>query len=92
MGNDFITRLLAGLLEAFKVKSPKAFALVAFALGIANYLLTQGAAQGIWAPTETLATVGQWLAWLLTLLVGSATVQYLPTDKKAKALEKRGLN
>ena len=74
---DFITKLLAQLLDSFKVKNPKLFGVITLVLLMIQYGLTQGGDMGIFVLTDLMQTILQWVTFALALLTNMGTFNIL---------------
>jgi uncharacterized membrane protein YkvI len=74
---DFLTQLLAQLVNAFKAKSPKIAAIILLVLGTVVGFADQGTLLGLLTLPAWLAAGVKWVGTLLGFLTGSQTWQYL---------------
>ena len=81
--NDFITRFLAELLEKFKLKNPKVYAVVVVLLMVAIYFAEQGTAFGIFTVSPLVADIIQWASVILGMLFSSQTFPFLSPTSQA---------
>jgi len=81
---DFFTRLIAEIVEKFKVANPKTFAAIALVLLTLIYGAQQGTLLGIWEIPGQLADAIVWLGSLIATLLGSQTFRYLPPEMQKK--------
>lgn len=82
--NDFITKYLAELLEKFKLKNPKVYAVVIVLLLAAIYFAQQGTAFGLFTLSPAVASIVQWVSVILGMLFSSSTFQFLSPTSQAK--------
>lgn len=82
--NQFITELLAKLLEKFKMKNPAIYAAVIVVLLAAIYFAQQGTAFGLFSLPAWLASIVQYAATILGMLTSSQTYRFLPSALQAK--------
>ena len=83
---DFITRQLAEILEWFKLKNPKVYAVVVMLLMVAVYFAEQGTLYGIFTLSPLVADIVKWASIALTALFSSQTFPFLsPTSQANRA-------
>lgn len=82
--NDIITGFLAELLEKFKLKNPKVYAVVVFVLMAAIYVAQQGSVFGLFSLSPTVSAIITWVSAILAALFSSQTFAYLSPTSKAK--------
>jgi hypothetical protein len=91
MGQDFITRLIAQIIESFKTKNPKIYGIVALTLAAIVFFADKGTLLGLWVLDGQWAQAIQWAATVVGFLLGSRSVQFLPPEIQQKALSERGI-
>jgi hypothetical protein len=74
-------RIIALLLDGFKTKSPKVWAILAFALTVVQYSAQQGTELNVFHLEGTMAEVVKWVTWAIGLMMGSRTYTTLNPDK-----------
>lgn len=77
--NDWLTELLAGLIDTFKIKNPKVFAIIALVLLSINFTTDQGAILGVFDVPEAVAYWIDKATTLLGVLLGAHTFNFLPS-------------
>jgi hypothetical protein len=70
-------KILALFIDAFKAKSPKVWAIIAFVLMTVQYGITQGNLFGVFPIEGVMKEVAYWLNWFITMMVGSRTTTFL---------------
>lgn len=81
MNTDFITQLLVRILDAFKTKSPKVWAIIAFALSVFVAVMGKADEFSVFPIGDTLKEVVYWVGWALALLLNSSTFPFKPKDE-----------
>lgn len=82
---DWITKLLASLFEAFKMKNPKVAAFILLMAATAVAFAEQGTLLGLISLPEWAAATVKWVGMFLLALTGSQTFQYIsPAKQKAR--------
>ena len=74
-------KVLAMVIDRFKIANPRLFAIVAFALTVIHFTLQNGADFGVFKIEGTMAQVAQGAAWLVALLLGGRTTNILKGDE-----------
>ena len=74
---DFITKLLAQLLDSFKAKNPMVFGIITLVLVTVQYVVLQGSELGVFAVSEFIEKVLQWITFALALLTNMGTFNIL---------------
>lgn len=82
--NDVITRFLAELLEKFKLKNPKVYAVVIVLLMAAVFVAQQGSVFGLFTLSPAVASVITWLSLILAGLFSTSTFPFLSPASKAR--------
>lgn len=75
---DWLTQLLAGFIDNFKVKNPKVFGIVALVLLSINFTTDQGAILGVFEVPEVVAFWIDKVTTLLGVMLGAHTFNFLP--------------
>lgn len=79
--NDFITKLLAQLFDAFKAKNPKVAAVLILVLVTLINFAEQGTMLGLLSLPQWAAETVKWVSLILLGIMGSRTSQILATSK-----------
>lgn len=82
--NDIITGFLAELLEKFKLKNPKVYAVVVVVLLTAVYVAQQGTVFGLFTLSPAVSGIITWISVILAALFSSQTFAYLKPTSQAK--------
>lgn len=80
---DFITRYLAEILEKFKLKNPKVYAVVVVVLMAAVYFAQQGSFFGLFTLSPVVASVIEWVSIILAGLFSTSTFPFLSPTSQA---------
>jgi len=91
MGQDFITRFLAQIVETFKTKNPKLYGIFILVISAVVYFADKGTLLGLWTLSGQWADAVKWFSTIIGFLLGSRSVQFLPPEAEKKALEERGI-
>lgn len=81
---DWLTQLLASLIDTFKTKNPKVFAIVALVLLALNFTADQGTLLGVFTIPEAVAFWIDKATTLLGFMLGARTVNFLPENTQRK--------
>lgn len=79
---DWLTQMLAGLINTFKAKNPKVFALIALGLLSVNFTADQGNILGVFAVPEAVSFWIDKATTLLGVMLGAHTFNFLPGKAK----------
>lgn len=82
---DFVIKLLAGIFETFKLKSPFWASVVLLASSAAVVTAQSGELYGLFALPEWAKFAVQGVGLFLTAVTGTQTFRYLPASKQATA-------
>lgn len=82
--NEIITHFLAELLEKFKLKNPKLYAVIIVILMTGIYFAQQGTFFGVFTLPPLWANVVEWVGIILAGLFSSSTFSFLSPASQAK--------
>jgi hypothetical protein len=88
----FLDKWIADLVDRFKAKSPKVWMFIAAILTLLNQGVGEEALFSLaWilevlkVPAETSETIGEWVTWIIALVIGTSTTAFLSSNTRREA-------